>query len=214
MDFGTIGSTLTDSYKNYGVKDTKKATSKQNSESATDSQKTQNRQTDTESAVYEKGNEETKKPTYSINKMSEGERAELVKKMQLDLETRSNQMSELIRKMFDQQAKADGTALCDLFSEENLKLVSPEEIAQAKEDVAEDGYWGVKQTSQRMFDFACALAGDDVDKMKEMQKAMEKGYEMATKAWGKELPQLCKDTMDAANKLFEDYYSSKETETE
>ncbi len=37
-------------------------------------------------------------------------------------------------------------------------------------------YYGVKQTSQRLFDFAAALAGDDVDKMKEMQKAMEKGF--------------------------------------
>ena len=50
---------------------------------------------------------------------------------------------------------------------------------------SEDGYWGVKQTSQRLFDFASALAGDDVDKMKEMQAAMEKGYKMATKAWGR-----------------------------
>lgn len=32
-----------------------------------------------------------------------------------------------------------------------------------------------KQISQRLFDFASASAGDDVDKMKEMQKAMEKG---------------------------------------
>ena len=61
-----------------------------------------------------------------------------------------------------------------------------------------------------MFDFASALAGDDVDKMKEMQAAMEKGYKMATKAWGRELPSISKDTLDAANKLFDDYYKSKE----
>lgn len=53
-----------------------------------------------------------------------------------------------------------------------------------------------------MFDFASALAGDDVDKMKEMQAAMGKGYKMATKAWGRELPSISKDTLDAANKLF------------
>ena len=71
--------------------------------------------------------------------------------------------------------------------------------------------WGVKQTSQRLFDFACALAGDDVEKMKEMQKAMEKGFKLATQAWGKELPSICSDTINAANNLFEDYYRSKET---
>ena len=68
----------------------------------------------------------------------------------------------------------------------------------------------MKQTSQRLFDFASALAGDDVDKMKEMQKAMEKGYKLATGAWGRELPSISKDTIDAANKMFEDYYASKE----
>ena len=43
-----------------------------------------------------------------------------------------------------------------------------------------------------------------------MQVAMEKGYKMATKAWGRELPSISKDTLDAANKLFDDYYRSKE----
>ena len=85
--------------------------------------------------------------------------------------------------------------------------------AQAQKDISEDGYYGVKQTSQRLFDFASALAGDDVDKMKEMQKAMEKGFKQATKTWGRELPAICKETMNAANKLFEDYYSSKEKGT-
>ena len=99
--------------------------------------------------------------------------------------------------------------LSDLFTPENLKNVSAADIAQAREDISEDGYWGVKQTSQRLFDFAAALAGDDVDKMKEMQAAMEKGFQKATKAWGKELPGICRDTIDAANKLFEEYYASK-----
>lgn len=46
--------------------------------------------------------------------------------------------------------------------------------------------------------------------MKEMQAAMEKGFKLATKAWGGELPSISRDTMDAANKLFDDYYRSKE----
>ena len=53
------------------------------------------------------------------------------------------------------------------------------------------------------------LAGDDVEKMKEMQSAMEKGFKMATKSWGRELPSICHETISAANKLFEDYYASK-----
>jgi hypothetical protein len=106
--------------------------------------------------------------------------------------------------------QANASNLASLFSPENLKNVDAATIAQAKEDVSEDGYYGVKQTSQRLFDFASALAGDDVDKMKEMQEAMQKGFEKATKAWGTTLPDICQQTMDAANQLFTDYYDSKQ----
>ena len=45
-----------------------------------------------------------------------------------------------------------------------------------------------------------------------MQAAMQKGFDLATGAWGKKLPGICQDTMDAANQLFEEYYKSKETD--
>ena len=158
-------------------------------------------------AVYEKAEEPEKKATYSINKMSKEDRAALVQKLKQEEANRKNQLTSLVQKMFNGQAGV--SKLSDLFSPENLKNVSAADIAQAKEDISEDGYWGVKQTSQRLFDFASALAGDDVEKMKEMQAAMEKGFKQATKAWGGELPSICQDTIKAANKLFDDYYASK-----
>ena len=45
-----------------------------------------------------------------------------------------------------------------------------------------------------------------------MQEAMGKGFKLATGAWGKDLPSICQQTMDAANRLFEEYYKSKENE--
>lgn len=152
--------------------------------------------------------QDTKKEPYKINKMSEEERAQLVEKLKQDQVERQNQMVDIVRKMFTGQA---GTFnLAELFTPENLKDVKPEDIERAKEDISEEGYWGVKQTSQRLFDFASALAGDDEDKMKTMQAAMEKGFKKATGAWGRELPEICSDTIEAANNLFEDYYKSKE----
>ena len=62
-------------------------------------------------------------------------------------------------------------------------------------------------------DFASALAGDDVEKMKKMQTAMQKGFKQATGAWGKDLPDICQKTLDAANQKFEDYYKSKKSTT-
>lgn len=166
-----------------------------------------NEKADAAGVVYEKTEDTGKKATYSINKMSAEDRAALVQQLKQDEVNRRSQLSSLVQKMLTGQA---GVAnLSELFSPENLKNVSAADIARAKEDISEDGYWGVKQTSQRLFDFASALAGDDVEKMKEMQGAMEKGFRKATKAWGKELPGICRDTIDAANKLFEEYYASK-----
>ncbi len=158
-------------------------------------------------AVYEKSSGTEQKATYSINKMSAEDRAALVQQLKQDQVDRQNQLAQLVQKMFSDQAGV--SKLSELFSPENLKDVTQADIDKAKEDISEDGYWGIKQTSQRLFDFASALAGDDPEKMKEMQAAMEKGFKEATGAWGDELPDICKDTLAAANKMFDEYYASK-----
>ncbi len=168
---------------------------------------TENKASSDVAAVYEKSSGEQAKATYSINKMSAEDRAALVQQLKQDQLDRQNQLAELVQRMFSEQAGV--SKLSELFSPENLKNVSAEDIAQAKKDIEEDGYWGIKQTSQRLFDFASALAGDDPEKMKEMQEAMEKGFKEATGAWGDELPDICKDTLAAANKMFDEYYASK-----
>ncbi len=199
--------TATDSYNNYN---TQAVEGSANNVAEKVEEKASEKKADV-GAVYEKSEPAEKKATYSINKMSAEDRAALVQKLKQEQLDRKSQLSGLVQQMFSKQA---GTSkLADLFSPENLKNVSAADIAQAKEDVSEDGYWGVKQTSQRLFDFASALAGDDVEKMKEMQAAMEKGFKQATKAWGQDLPSISQDTLSAANKLFDDYYASKNSET-
>ena len=165
-------------------------------------------------AVYEKS-EGKKSGLYSINKMSAEERSKLVAQLKADQANRMSQMTKLVSDMMKGQttsfAKAnsdDENSIWRFLADGNF-TVDPATKAQAQEDISEDGYWGVKQTSQRLFDFASALAGDDVEKMKEMQEAMEKGFKQATVAWGRELPSISQDTMKAANQLFEDYYASK-----
>lgn len=166
-----------------------------------------------EDAVYEKGETESSTKPYTINKMSQEERAALVQQLKADQESRQQSLTNLVQKMLGKQATAYGIAIGDdsiwkIFSDGNV-TVDEAAKAQAQQDISEDGYWGVKQTSQRLFDFASALAGDDEDKMREMQAAMEKGFEQATAAWGKELPDISNQTLDAANALFEEYYKSK-----
>lgn len=167
-------------------------------------------------AVYEKATQESTKTPYYINKMSKEDRAALVKQLKADQESRQNSLTNLVSQMLGKQAGVYGIANGDdsiwkIFANGNF-TVDEAAKAQAQEDISEDGYWGVKQTSQRLFDFASALAGDDEDKMRQMQSAMEKGFKQATSAWGRDLPDISNQTLDAANKLFEEYYKSKQSE--
>lgn len=163
--------------------------------------------------VYDKSNEtsdSSKKATYSVNKMSADDRAALVKQLKADQESRQQQLTSLVQQMMTKQATTYTNAN-DMwkFLAKGDFTVDAQTKLQAQKDIAEDGYYGVQQTADRLFDFASALAGDDVDKMKKMQIAMQKGFDQATKAWGQKLPDISQKTMDAANKKFEEYYKSK-----
>jgi hypothetical protein len=174
-------------------------------------------------AVYEKSDStETKTATYSVNKMSSEDRAALVKQLKADQASRQQSLVNLVQSMMTGQAKTSLIASSNSSNEDDDSMwkflasgdytVDAATKKQAQEDISEDGYWGVTQTSQRLFDFASALAGDDVDKMKKMQEAIEEGYKQATKSWGSELPEISKNTYDATNALFEEYYKSKEVQ--
>ncbi|MDD6194884.1 MAG: hypothetical protein PUB19_08300 [Lachnospiraceae bacterium] len=199
------GTMATASYSPYG-----KGTDKNKTK---ESAKTQAEQ----DAVYEKSEGTEKKATYSINKMSREDRAALVQQLKQEQQDRESSLITLVQDMMRGQAKSYSQATGDTsiwrFLASGDFTVDAATKAQAQQDISEDGYWGVKQTSQRLFDFASALAGDDVDKMKEMQAAMEKGFRQATAAWGKSLPSISQDTMTAANKLFEEYYASRGAES-
>lgn len=202
MSVNAVNTTQTGSvYDNYDKGGVSKTEEKKSSEKTAE-----------QGVLYEKNSSTDKKATYSVNKMSSEERAALVKQLKADQASRQQQLVSLVHDMLNKQtrtyANAGNDSIWRTLAGGNF-TVDAATKAQAQSDIAEDGYWGVKQTSQRLFDFASALAGDDVEKMKEMQAAMEKGFKMATKTWGGSLPGICQDTMAAAHKLFDDYYASK-----
>ena len=205
MSLNTVGNVTDSVYNRYG-----KASSAKTSTKAEETAKAEEKE-----AVYEKSKAESK-ATYSINKMSASDRAALVQQLKQDQENRQQSLISLVHDMMNGQAKSYSLATGDdsiwRFLSSGNFTVDAATKAQAQADIAEDGYWGIAQTSQRLFDFASALAGDDVEKMQKMQQAMEKGFKQATAAWGKSLPEISQKTLEAANKLFEDYYKSKEAE--
>ena len=162
--------------------------------------------------IYEKSSD-SRTDKASNKTTSKTDNAAIVAKLKADAEQRTAQLRSIVEQMMTKQGVAIGTA-DDMwkFLAKGDFTVSADVKAQAQADIAEDGYWGIAQTSQRLFDFASALAGDDVEKMQKMQQAMEKGFKQATAAWGKSLPEISQKTLEAANKLFEDYYKSKEAE--
>lgn len=162
---------------------------------------------------YEKSSDDSdKSTTYSANKMSGEDRSAIVERLKKDQEAREQQLAALVQQMLSKQADTyeNATNMWRFLASGNY-TVDAATKAQAQKDISEDGYYGVKQTSQRLFDFASALAGDDVEKMREMQAAMQKGFDKAAKTWGGQLPGICQETINAANKMFDDYYASKET---
>jgi len=158
--------------------------------------------------VYEKSDESTKKTTaYS----KETDRAKIIQQLKADDAIRQQQLLDIVNKMMGKQAKAFGIANSDSDDESIWRFLAKGDFtvdaatkAQAQADIAEDGYWGVQQTSDRILDFAKALAGDDPDKLENMRAAFEKGYKQAEKTWGGELPEISKQTFDAVMKGFDE----------
>lgn len=171
--------------------------------------------TEADKTGAEKTNSETNKAdTYQKKaSMSAAERKALVQKLKADSEKRMENFRELVEKMFLQQGKkfTDTDDMWKALAKGDF-TVDAETAAQAKEDISEDGYWGVEQTSQRIFDFAQSLSGGDEDKMEEMLEAFKKGFKQATKSWGQDLPEISQNTYDAVLKKFEDYKKSSDEE--
>lgn len=148
-------------------------------------------------AVYEGSTKNAAKTTYKQDTAT-------IEKLKADAEARTAQLKSLVEKMMSKQGQTIGTA-DDMwkFLASGKFTVDAATKAQAQKDIAEDGYWGVEQTSDRIIDFAKALTGGDPELIDKMQEAFEKGFGEATKSWGKELPDISQRTYDAVMEKFQ-----------
>lgn len=147
--------------------------------------------------VYEKSSDQTsgtvtKKTDYA-----------LVNKLKADAEQRTSQLRSLVEKMMTKQGVAIGTAdsMWSFLAKGDF-TVDEATRAQAQADIADDGYWGVDQTSDRILDFAKALSGNDPEKADLLLDAFKKGFKEATKSWGQDLPDISQRTYDAVVEKF------------
>ena len=142
-------------------------------------------------------------------------RSNLVNKLKADAEARTQQMRSLVEKLMSGQTNAYGKAnnIWQFLKSGNY-TVDPATRLQAQADIAEDGYWGVEQTSSRIIDFANALTGGDPDKIEDMRAAFQKGYKQAEKTWGGSLPDISQRTYDAVMEKFDEMAAAAKKPTD
>ena len=148
--------------------------------------------------IYER-NTDTK--TSSTKKTYKPDTA-LINKLKADADARTSQLRSLVEQMMGKQATTYGNAN-DIWSFLRSGNYTVDPATKAQADIAEDGYWGVGQTSDRIIQFATALTGGDPDKIEAMRDAFKKGYAQAEKTWGGSLPEISQKTYDAVMEKFD-----------
>ena len=115
----------------------------------TDTTKTSDKTSSTENTgvVYEPSN--AKDSTDADTKVKDY--SSIVKQMKGELNTKNQQLQNLVNQLLNKQANKY-TKLSQLFMDikDGKISVDPSVVSQAQKDIAEDGYWGVEQTSERM----------------------------------------------------------------
>ena len=160
---------------------------------------------DDTAVVYEKSSSTTS---------SKKSNSAIIAKLQADSDARLSSLKSLVEKVITKQGNTfasanssdimNNSAFWNAIRTGNF-TVDAETAAQAKADIAEDGYWGVNQTSDRLVEFAKAAAGGDSSKIEKMRNAIQKGFDAAKKLWGGELPGISQDTYDATMKKLDQW---------
>ena len=198
MSMNVNGVTGADTYSAYN-------TAAKTSEKASETESTQNKKAES-GVVYEPSSSKKTTQTYKTD-------TNLVAKLKADAEQRTSQFRSMVEQLMTKQSTTYGQAT-DIWSflSKGDFTVDPATKAQAQKDIAEDGYWGVNKTSDRIIQFATALTGGDPSKIEEMRNAFIKGYKQAEKTWGGSLPEISQQTYDAVMKKFDDLAASAKAE--
>jgi hypothetical protein len=165
-----------------------------------------------EAAVYEKS-DQTAANTKATYTKDTATISEITKQVEAKLATLRSTVENLFSMQSVKKGEAQGLRYDQIMAKYDGKLkefyqnleVDDATRLTAQQEISEDGFWGVKQTSERAIEFAKALSGGDPSKLELIKSAMEEGYKAAEKAWGGELPEICKQTQDATLKGLDDW---------
>ncbi len=83
----------------------------------------------------------------------------------------------------------------------NGKNIADLSQSEAKKLVADDGFFGVTKTAQRIADFVINGAGDNEGMLRAGRSGIMQGFNDAQKAWGDKLPDISQQTITKATDL-------------
>jgi|GEM_PF-116801 len=93
-------------------------------------------------------------------------------------------------------------------SEDSAGLWSAAQSTPQEQSAAltsQNGFWGVEQTSSRIFDLAESISGGDPDQMEVMRDAITRGFEAAERRLGGQLPEISQQTYEAVMESFNNW---------
>ena len=177
-----------------------------------------------EAAVYEKGGAAGEKTLYTRDRTAIGA---LRMKDQAYIQNLQNLVSQLVSQVNANSLASSGSKFLQPIDPSKVDSywdllidngdgtfsfhpdLSPEArdaiIAKAQEDIGEDGYYGVKQTSQRILDFAKAITGGDPSKIGDMRKYIQQGFDEVEKMFGGKLPEISYQTLETIMKGLDEW---------
>lgn len=158
-------------------------------------------------------------PVESTAEKSKGLSADQVRALQENIAvTEQSMLNLMIQALTDSNDRLQGLVdsggkLMFGGKEIDASLLGIPEVATNPEDAAkavgEGGQWSVDAVSERLFNLATAIAGDDPEKLEEMRAAVEEGFKQAGATWTNatglsSMPEITDKTHTAVMKLFDD----------
>lgn len=161
-----------------------------------------------EAYIVDIGNRPEKKATYDNPGVVKPD----IKKIE-QLKKEADEALRPLRQMVEELLKKQGMS----FKAANLKPsegemveIDDETRAEAQRLISDDGEYGIENTANRLFEFAKAVSGNDKTKINALKSAIEQGYKAAEKAFGGELPEISKKTLERTMEKLDQWTASEE----
>lgn len=109
-----------------------------------------------------------------------------------------DQIHQNLRNLVEKLLKKQGMTFNDLLIGDPDIEIDDETRAEAQKAIEEGGELSIENVSDRLVNFAKAIAGGDKSKISLMRDSIKQGFEEAEKAFGGKLPDISYQTLERA----------------